>query len=90
MQSTKQEMPPLSEYVDSPEDVPEASPEVKRLFRTTDSVKYAYRHNRERMIASYAVIMPMGRLLYHPQRMMAVMLDIAKEAADKARGTSHE
>lgn len=76
METTDNELPPLSEYV-GPDEMQEL---VKAAFPTKDSLKWFIRQNKEPLSASGALIFIGGRHRFHPDRFQRTAVQIARGA----------
>ena len=76
MQTTKQQLPPLAEYLD----LKDAQQKLGH-FPTLDSFRWFIRNNRERLAASGALILVAGRQKFHLDLTKQVVVETGHLAA---------
>lgn len=81
MQTTKQHLPPLAEYID-----PNNVQQQLGHFPTLDSFRWFVRNNRERLAEAGALILVAGRQKFHPELTRQVVVDAGRAAALKKAG----
>jgi hypothetical protein len=74
------DLPPLAEYVD----LNDLLPQVEKHFPTLDSIRWFHRNHREELGRSGAVIVVAGRLHFHPQRFTKIAAEIGREIASRS------
>jgi len=73
------DLPPLAEFVD----LPDLLPQVSHTFPSVESIRWFVRIHRERLARAGAVIAITGRLRFHPDRFQQVAVEIGNAAAEK-------
>ncbi|PWB40134.1 MAG: hypothetical protein C3F19_11605 [Rhodocyclales bacterium] len=72
MAQTTADLPPLAEYVD----LPDLLPQVQHTFPSVDSIRWYVRIHREELARVGAVIAITGRLRFHPARFQRAAVEI--------------
>jgi len=73
------DLPPLAEFVD----LPDLLPQVSHTFPSVESIRWFVRTHRERLARAGAMIAITGRLRFHPARFQQVAVEIGSTAAEK-------
>jgi hypothetical protein len=82
MQTVKQPLPPLAEYVDLPEVQQQLG-----VFLTADSFRWFIRNNRDRLAESGAMILVAGRQKFHLELTRRVVVEAGRAAALRSSAT---